>query len=99
MKGFQVRITQIRSYSQVINNTQLEDYPDNVLLLFLPPYCPELNPVERLWQDIKQAIRFGAFEDLCALKEEVAQIVRRYSEAEVASLTGYGYVIDAINAL
>ncbi len=73
--------------------------PDNVLLLFLPPYCPELNPVERLWQDIKKAIRFGAFEDLWALKEEEAQIVRRYSEAEVASLTGYGYVSDAINVL
>lgn len=21
--------------------------------VFLPPYCPELNPIERLWQDIK----------------------------------------------
>ena len=23
--------------------------PDNLTLLFLPPYAPELNPVERLW--------------------------------------------------
>ena len=27
--------------------------PENVVLLFLPPYSPELNPIERLWQDIK----------------------------------------------
>ncbi len=73
--------------------------PSNLLLLFLPPYSPELNPIERLWQDIKKAIRFGEFADLEALKEEVAQIVRRYTEAEVASLTGYGYVVDAVNAL
>ena len=73
--------------------------PDNVMLLFLPPYCPELNPVERLWQAIKKGIRFGAFEKLGALKAEVAQIVRRYSEAEVVSLTGYGYVVDTMNAL
>ena len=23
--------------------------PDNISLLYLPPYSPELNPVERLW--------------------------------------------------
>src|SRR5262245_37818189 len=27
--------------------------PDNVCLVFLPPYCPELNPIERLWRDLK----------------------------------------------
>lgn len=25
------------------------DTPDNLSLLYLPPYSPELNPVERLW--------------------------------------------------
>lgn len=25
------------------------DLPDNITVLFLPPYSPELNPVERLW--------------------------------------------------
>lgn len=27
--------------------------PDNLTLLFLPPYSPELNPVERLWAYLK----------------------------------------------
>lgn len=27
--------------------------PDNTTLLFLPPYAPELNPVERLWAYLK----------------------------------------------
>jgi transposase len=27
--------------------------PDHVVCLFLPPYSPELNPIERLWQDLK----------------------------------------------
>lgn len=30
--------------------------PENIILLFLPPYSPELNPVERLWQDLKAQI-------------------------------------------
>ena len=26
------------------------DVPDNITLLFLPPKAPELNPVENIWQ-------------------------------------------------
>jgi len=28
--------------------------PPNIKLVFLPPYSPELNPVERLWQWLKR---------------------------------------------
>jgi class 3 adenylate cyclase len=30
--------------------------PENVRLVFLPPYCPELNPIERVWRDLKDAL-------------------------------------------
>jgi transposase len=30
--------------------------PDNISIIHLPPYSPELNPVERLWQHIKNAL-------------------------------------------
>ncbi len=33
--------------------------PDNVVLLRLPPYCPELNPMERVWQDLRQRLTIG----------------------------------------
>lgn len=28
--------------------------PDNISLLVLPPYSPELNPVENIWQFLRQ---------------------------------------------
>jgi transposase len=28
--------------------------PDNITIKFLPPYSPELNPIEKLWQWIKK---------------------------------------------
>jgi transposase len=28
--------------------------PDNISILHLPPYCPELNPVENIWQYLRQ---------------------------------------------
>jgi len=45
--------------------------PDNIVLLPLPPYCPELNPIERLWQYIKSKIDFTLHKTLEALKQNV----------------------------
>lgn len=28
--------------------------PDNITLLTLPPYAPELNPIENVWQYLRQ---------------------------------------------
>ena len=29
--------------------------PDNIALLFIPPYSPELNPAEKIWWKMKRA--------------------------------------------
>ncbi|NEQ27559.1 MAG: IS630 family transposase, partial [Microcoleus sp. SIO2G3] len=35
--------------------------PENVILLFQPAYCPELNPIERLWQHLKADLKWVSF--------------------------------------
>ncbi len=44
------------------------EVPDNITLLSLPPYAPELNPVENIWQYLRQnklAIRlFQTYDDI-----------------------------------
>jgi transposase len=35
--------------------------PANVRLVFLPPHCPELNPIERVWRDLKDALAWLQF--------------------------------------
>lgn len=69
--------------------------PQNVELVFLPPYSPELNPAERLWQDLKDAVAFHLHESLAALKQKVNDLVESYTNAEVASLCGYPYLLRA----
>lgn len=76
--------------------------PENVLLLRLPPYCPELNPVERLWLHVRQHIDvFDASvrTSLESLREHVAGIVRALTPEGVTSLTRYNYIGHALNAL
>ena len=38
--------------------------PDNILLVFQPPYSPELNPIERVGQYIKQELSWGLYDNL-----------------------------------
>ena len=76
--------------------------PENVILLWLPAYSPELNPVERLWEDLKHRIDVQDIQvqvSLVALQEHVADIIQGYTAETIASLTGYAYLVEAINAL
>jgi hypothetical protein len=72
--------------------------PDNVLLVRLPPYSPELNPVERLWQDLRKWLGSTLPADLAALKEHVATILRNYSNETLASITSYEYLRNICSA-
>lgn len=66
--------------------------PENVILLFLPPYSPELNPVERLWQDLKQKMGSALHHSLGAQKARAAQILCDYSAQDLASLCAFASV-------
>jgi DDE superfamily endonuclease len=76
--------------------------PDNVVLIPLPAYSPELNPVERLWEDLKSRIDVLDSQvrtSLTALRDHVAGIIRRYTAAAITSLTGYPYLVEVARAL
>ena len=58
--------------------------------------------MERLWQDLKA--RIDVFDQpvrtsLDVLREHVASIIQRYHPQQLRSLTGYDYILDAVNAL
>jgi transposase len=73
--------------------------PDNVRLVFLPPYCPELNPMERVWRDLKDALAWLQFPTLEAQQDYIATLLQAYEAATLQALTGYTYLVEAIYAL
>jgi transposase len=73
--------------------------PENVRLVFLPPYCPELNPIERVWRDLKDDLAWQQFPTLEAQQDSVEDWLQAYEALTLQSLTGYAYLVDAINAL
>lgn len=73
--------------------------PQNVTLIFLPPYSPELNPIERLWQDIKAQLFALDYSDLEQMQQKLTEILLKYQKSEIASITSFAYFVDAANAL
>jgi transposase len=73
--------------------------PGNVVCLFLPPYSPELNPIERLWQDVKAQLAWVVAAAIEELAHRVERILTHYSHATLRSLTAYPYFVRAVNAV
>lgn len=71
--------------------------PSNIILLFQPAYCPELNPIERLWQHLKKDLRWELFKDLTQLQIKVDQLLAQLTVETVASITGYSFILDALS--
>jgi transposase len=73
--------------------------PATVRLVFLPPYCPELNPIERVWRALKDALAWLHFPTLEVQQDHLAHLLRASETATLQALTGYAYLIEAIHAL
>ncbi|WP_430688448.1 IS630 family transposase [Leptolyngbya sp. AN03gr2] len=73
--------------------------PENIILLFQPPYCPELNPIERLWQHLKAQLKWASFKTLEQLQSKVDQLLAELTPEIVASITGFDFILEALSAL
>ncbi len=70
-------------------------------LIALPPYSPELNPAERLFEAIRAEIEGEVYADLEAKCARVDAILARWDAhpEQVQSLVGWHWVLDALEQL
>ena len=48
-------------------------------LVFLPPYSPDLNPIEFIWKSIKRALSIITVKDLCDMKNIISNSWDKFS--------------------
>jgi transposase len=63
--------------------------PENVRLVFFPPHSPELNPIKRFWEDLKDRISLGLRQTPSELKNRVSEKLHSYIDEAATSLTRY----------
>lgn len=71
-------------------------WPENVLPIFQPAHSPELNPIERLWEDLNKYFKGKNFDNLSVLRDEVFHLINSLSSATIVSLTGWSYILNAL---
>ncbi|WP_457641364.1 transposase, partial [Persephonella sp.] len=66
---------------------------------YLPPYSPQLNPVERVFQDIKKHFKNKVFDSLDKLEDKLFKVLNSLSNEYLKSLTFYPYIREAFSMI
>jgi transposase len=66
--------------------------PKNITLIFLPPYSPELNPAEKIWQHIKRKFTNKYYKSLDEISDFFTQTIQNLTADMVKSICGYNYI-------
>lgn len=71
--------------------------PDNIILLFQPPHCPELNPIEQVWQYLKRGLRWSLPATLDQLRQHLKRRLEALTSSVIASITGRSSILNALS--
>ncbi len=73
--------------------------PPNIRLLNLPPYSPELNPPEHLWDEIREKwFPNRVFSSITSVEDTLMEALAtlEHDSQRVAGLTGFEWIISGI---
>jgi transposase len=69
--------------------------PENIEIIYLPPYSPELNPVERLWSFVKQhTIKNKFYDSLASLESAVCEFLKQIKPETLQSVCACSYLYN-----
>ena len=70
--------------------------PERITLLHIPPYTPEMNPIEQIWKQLRSmGFRNEVFKTLKAVEDRLCDTICNLTEEMIRSITGRQWIIDA----
>ena len=78
------------------HTTKKLELPDNIVILPLPPYSPQLNPVEHIWDYIREQKDFNnnTFNSLDEVEDHLAKSLRdlHNEKEEMKSMCNFSWI-------
>ena len=72
--------------------------PENIRLVFIPPYTPEMNPIEQIWKEIrKRGFRNEIFQTLNKVVDRLCSTIQSISSDTITSITARDWIVKAFN--
>ena len=72
--------------------------PPNICLFYIPPYTPEMNPIEQIWKEIrKMGFRNEVFATLEKVIDRLCETIHALSSSTVHSITARAWIMSCFN--
>ena len=71
--------------------------PKNIILHIIPPCCPELNPEERIWEELKGEVSDEIFNNLQGLRTFLYDKINKLTKKALKSLSFYPYIREYLS--
>ena len=71
--------------------------PDNIGLIFLPPYSPELNPAENIWAILKRKFANKQYKTLEEVSEFITAATNLIGADNIKTTCGFPYIFAELN--
>ncbi|MEI6579516.1 MAG: transposase [Eubacteriales bacterium] len=69
--------------------------PDNVRILHIPPYTPEMNPIEQIWKELRKVgFRNEFFQSLDKVVDRLCDTINSLKMDTVKSITGRDWIVS-----
>ena len=74
------------------------EVPENIVLFHIPPYTPEMNPIEQIWKEIrKRGFQNEVFATLEKVVDRLCDTICSLTPNTIFSITGRDWTIKAFN--
>lgn len=66
--------------------------PKNIILIFLPPFSPELNPAEKIWAKFKRAFTNKLYKSLREVSDFILSQTQNLNNEEIINTCAFDYI-------
>ena len=69
--------------------------PDNIEIIFIPPYTPEMNPIEQIWKEIRKlGFKNEVFQTLQKVIDRLCDTICSLTKETIKSITGRRWILS-----
>jgi len=71
--------------------------PDNIEFFFIPPATPEMNPIEQIWEELKEKdFDNRLFNTLSKVMDQLCISLNKLSRDTIKSITGRDWILSTV---
>ena len=69
--------------------------PENIVLFHIPPYTPEMNPIEQIWKEIrKRGFKNEVFATLSKVVDRLCDVIHDLPNSLIRSITARDWILQ-----